>query len=77
MQTLINKHNQIIFFKSGHKKTIQNVVDIQENEMTKLITEKGVEYYINKSEVEMVERYVPSMLPKKKKKQKVHAITYF
>jgi hypothetical protein len=61
------KHSQIIFFKSGHKKTIHNVVEINENEMTKIITENGVEYYVNKNEVEMVERYIPVRRKRNKK----------
>ena len=50
------KHRQIIHFVGGVKRTIENVVYVWENEMTHIMTEEGVEWVVNKSNVLCVER---------------------
>lgn len=49
-------HDQIIHFVGGHKRTIRNVIDVWENEMTHILTIEGKEWIINKSNVLCVER---------------------
>ena len=59
------EHTQILFFKSGHKKTICRVVEIKESEMTKLITATGTEFIVNRDEVELIQRFVPPKIERK------------
>ena len=47
----MKKHTQIIKFTDGSKKTIKGVIEITEGDLTKLTTDKGVEYLINKDNV--------------------------
>lgn len=64
-------HRQIIFFKSGRKKTINNVVDVEENTLTKLTTCYGTEYLIPREQIEMVERFIPKITIRRKKRKTV------
>jgi hypothetical protein len=51
----LRRHNQIIHFKDGLKRFIPNVVKVWENEMTHIQTDKGIEWIINKTNVNCVE----------------------
>ena len=44
-------HTQIVHFIGGYKRTITDVEIIWENEMTHIMTTKGVEWIINKNNV--------------------------
>lgn len=47
----VRPHRQIIHFVGGVKRTINDVIFIEENEMTRLITLDGREWLINKTNV--------------------------
>lgn len=66
----VARHTQIIQFVSGHKKTILNVIRIDEGEMLTLTTESGKEFIIPKDKVEWVERYTGERTQQKKKRTK-------
>jgi len=52
------EHTQIIHFITGHKKTISNIIRIDEGEMLCLTTKSGKEFLIDKEKVEITERYI-------------------
>lgn len=52
---------QIIHFVGGIKRTIPNIIEVYENEMTHILTVEGIEWIINKNNVLAVE-----ILPDKK-----------
>jgi hypothetical protein len=54
----VAEHTQIIHFVTGHKKTISNIIRIDEGEMLCLTTKSGKEFLINKEKVEITERYI-------------------
>lgn len=78
LKSNIALHTQIICFDSGRKKTIKNIIRIDEGEMLTLTTVNGVEYLIPKHKVEWVERYSGSLpIPViRKKKKKVISQSY-
>lgn len=54
----VEEHTQIIEFTNGSKKTIKNVVRIDEGQMIKLTTKSGHEFLIDRAKVNWVERYI-------------------
>jgi len=52
---LVGGHTQIIHFKDGLKRTIENVQKVWENEMVHVIDASGREWIINKDNVLAVE----------------------
>ena len=49
------KHNQIIHFISGHKRTLKNVIKVWQNTWTHIVEEDGVEWIINPDNVLAIE----------------------
>lgn len=49
------KHNQIIHFKDGYKRTIMNVVKVWQQGWTHIVQENGVEWIVNDDNVDCVE----------------------
>ncbi len=49
------KHNQIIHFSSGRKATITNIIKVWEDSLIHLVREDGVEYIVNKNNVDYSE----------------------
>lgn len=57
MKTVIQnrKHNQIIHFKDGHKRTLINVVKVWQNAWIHILLETGIEWIINPDNVLAIE----------------------
>ncbi len=49
------KHNQIIHFCGGRKATVLRIIKVWEDSMVHLVRDDGVEYIINKDNVDYVE----------------------
>ena len=49
------KHNQIIHYKDGHKRTLFNVVRMWQNTWTHCLLETGIEWIINPDNVLAIE----------------------
>lgn len=49
------KHNQIIHFKGGIKRTLFNVVKLWQNTWTHILMEDGREFIVNPDNVLMIE----------------------
>lgn len=49
------RHNQIIHFKDGNKRTLMNVVKVWENTFTHVLLDDGREWIINRDNVLAVE----------------------
>ena len=49
------KHNQIIHFRDGHKRTINNVIKVWQQGWTHIVQESGVEWIINDGNVDCIE----------------------
>lgn len=54
-------HTQILHFKGGIKRTIENVIKVYENEMCHILTLEGIEWIVNKNNLLMVERLPDKM----------------
>jgi len=61
---LATKQTQIIHFIGGYKRTIKGIIDIWENEMTHLLTDRGIEWIINKNNVLAVEKLTDNSVNK-------------
>jgi len=49
------RHNQIIHFVDGNKRTIFGVIKVWQNTWTHIVTEKGIEWIINPANVLAIE----------------------
>ena len=49
------KHNQIIHFRDGYKRTINNVIKVWQQGWTHVIQENGIEWIVNDENVDCIE----------------------